>query len=318
MKLPPRSPDDPRNSPVILRSRLMAEGWNDRAIARQVASRSWVRLRNGAYLPASVWESLDDSGRHGARARAVQLQARTKVVLSHVSGLPEYDAPTWGLDLAESHVTRKDGKAGRREAGVRQHCGVIEDDDVVTRNGVEVMCATRLALEITTVADVEASLCVVNHFLHHELTTPEALQSRYATMAQWPSTLGTDLVLRLADGRIESVGESRTLHFLFRHGFPAPVPQHEVYDAAGELVGRVDFAWPELGVFLEFDGKVKYEDLLKDGERASDVVVREKRREERICRITGWRCVRLVWADLEHPERTAAMLRSVLFSALAA
>ena len=38
-------------------------------------------------------------------------------------------------------------------------------------------------------------------------------------------------------------------------------------------------------MFLEFDGKVKYEKLLKDGQRASDVVVAEKRREELICRL---------------------------------
>jgi very-short-patch-repair endonuclease len=74
----------------------------------------------------------------------------------------------------------------------------------------------------------------------------------------------------------------------------------------------VDFAWPELGVFLEFDGKVKYESLLKDGERASDVVIREKRREEMICGLTGWRCIRITWADLFNPARTATRIKAVL------
>ena len=57
----------------------------------------------------------------------------------------------------------------------------------------------------------------------------------------------------------------------------------------------------QYGVFLEFDGKVKYERLLKDGESASDVVFREKQREDMICRLTGWRCIRIVWADLYQP-----------------
>ena len=34
--------------------------------------------------------------------------------------------------------------------------------------------------------------------------------------------------------------------------------QYEIRDSAGQLLARLDFAWPELGVFLEFDGKEKY------------------------------------------------------------
>ena len=91
-----------------------------------------------------------------------------------------------------------------------------------------------------------------------------------------------------------------------------PQPQYKVRDpATGEVVARVDFAWPELGLFLEFDGRVKYQKLLKEGESVTDVVLREKRREELICRLTGWRCIRIVWADLYTPERTAAIIRSL-------
>jgi very-short-patch-repair endonuclease len=92
-----------------------------------------------------------------------------------------------------------------------------------------------------------------------------------------------------------------------------PQPQYPITNSSGRVISRVDFAWPTLGVFLEFDGKVKYEKLLKDGERASDVVIAEKKREERICRVMGWRCIRLTWADLERPDRTASMIRNALF-----
>jgi hypothetical protein len=318
MKIPPRAPDDLRNTTPMLRRQLIADGWSDRAISRQLRGGAWRRLRHGAYVPSSVWDELDDAGRHGLRARAAQLQSSTDVVLSHTSGLPEYDAPTWGLDLNEVHLTREDGKVGRREAGVCQHCGAIADGDVVTRNGVRVMSGTRLSLEVTTVAGVEASLCVVNHMLHQGHTTPVALQERYASMKQWPRTLTTDLVLRLSDARVETVGESRCYHLCFHHRLPLPVPQYEVRDPATGTSWRLDFAWPELGVWLEFDGMVKYEALLKPGERASDVVIREKAREDLIRQITGWRCIRITWDDLQHPERTAALIRAALFPAAAA
>ncbi len=276
-----------------------------------------VRVRRGAYASKPAYDVLDAAGRHGLRARAVVQQASTRVVLSHVSGLPEYDAPTWGLDLSDVHVTRPDGRAGRHEAGVHQHCGTIIDGDVVVRNGLEVMSPTRLVLEVTTVGTLESSLVVANHFLHCGATTRQALSTRAALMDKWPHTLRTGLVLRLADDRIESVGETRSFVLLFNHGLPLPVPQYPILDRDGRAIARVDFAWPELGVFLEFDGKVKYEKLLRPGQRASDVVLAEKERERLICRTTGWRCIRITWADLGRPAATAAMIRDELFPTLA-
>lgn len=303
----------PHEVPISLRHELIAEGYHDRAIARLVTRGVLAKPRRGAYVDAAVWSRLDAAARHAVTARAVLRQARTEVVLSHVSALPEYDAPTWNLDLANVHITRTDRKAGRKEAGIQQHRGALLPEDVVKRNNVKVTSATRLALDITTVAGAEESLVVVNHLLHSGATTEEALAERYRLMDCWPGTLVTDLVLRLADGRIESVGETRTFYLLYRQGVPMPVPQYEIRDQTGRLIGRVDFAWPELGVFLEFDGKVKYSKFLREGESVADAVVREKRREERIREITGWRCVRLVWADLYTPEATAARVRSMLF-----
>ena len=258
-----------------------------------------------------MWRDLDEAGRHSVRARAALAQAKAPGVLSHVSGILEFDPQIWDLDLSDVHLTRRDRRIGRHEAGIRQHAGFIRPGDVVTRNGVPVMCPARLVLEVTTMTDSERAL-VVCDFLHRGLTTSDELAARYALMEQWPNTLATQLVLRLADPRIETVGEARTLHLCFSQSLPMPTPQVEIRDANGVVVARVDFAWPELGVFLEFDGKIKYEKLLKEGERASDVVVREKAREELICRLTGWRCIRITWADLADPLRTAALIRRAL------
>ena len=308
-----RPDDDPRNGPVYLRKTLIAHGHSDRSIRRLVADGVLVRVRRGALTGKPEHDALDSSGKHGLRARAVLQQSRTRLVLSHVSGLPEYDAPTWGIDLSEVHVTRPDGKAGRREAGVRQHRGTILEGDVVQLNGIEVMSPARLALEVTAVATAEAGLVVVNHFLHCGLTTEDELLERYAVMEFWPNTLRTGLVLHRADGRVETVGESRMLHLILDAGLPPPIPQYPVLDESGREVARVDFAWPDLGVYLEFDGKVKYEKLLQPGQRASDVVIAERDRERRICRLTGWRCIRFTWADLERPARTARLIRTELF-----
>ena len=310
--IPEWTDTDPRRTPIALRRELIQLGYNDRAIARLKKAEALNQPRRGAYVDGPTYARLDETGRYAVRTRTVMRQANTAVVASHVSAAVEYDSPTWGLDLAVTHLTRLDGEAGRKEAGVQQHCGRLIEGDVVSRNGIEMCSPTRTAIEVTMVAGVEPSLVVVNHLLHHALTTEAALAERYtaegAAMERWPRSLTSDLVLRLANPKLESAGETRTFMLCFRHHVPIPEPQVDVTDPNGIVVARVDFAWPEFKVFLEFDGKIKYQKLLKPGETVTDVVLREKRREELICRLTGWRCIRITWADLENPEATAAMI----------
>lgn len=286
-------------------------GFDDKSIARMVRSGEWHRLRHGAYCSGAAWRDSDDRQRRMLVAHAVYRSARVPVLLSHTSALDRLDISYW--DLGETaHLTRTDGKAGRSEAGVVQHRGAVFAHDVTRRSGFWVTDGTRTGLDVTTIADTERSLVVINGLLHAGETTVPLLRQRLDGMAHWPDTLHTDLVLRLADGRHESVGESRTGYLCWSQQLPAPTPQYEIRDRTGRVVARVDFAWPEYGVFLEFDGRIKYERLLREGETSADAVVREKRREELICGLTGWRCIRITWADLFHPERTAARIRAAL------
>lgn len=304
--------DDPRLTPVHLRRELLARGYDERLLKKAVRDGVFKRVRPGAFVDAAQFATLHEVALHAVRSRAAARQARTGVVISHVSALTfQPDLPTYGIDLSEVHLTRLDGKAGRREAGVRQHRGLVLDSDIVEVDSVQVMAAPRAILETTTFASVEAGLVITNHMLHEHVVTMEELQNRYAgTISQWPRSLTTELVLRLADPRIESPGESRTDYCLFRQGLPRPVPQMEIFDEHGVLVGRLDFAWPEQRVWLEFDGKLEYQKMLREGESPTDVVIREKKRQELIEQITGWRCIRITWDDLRHPERLAAKIRA--------
>jgi hypothetical protein len=309
-----REPDDPRVSWIHLRKDLIDGGLDDRAIARLVADGTLHRVRYGAYVDARSWHECDEAGRHGLVARAVLRHANTDVVLSHESALGEWDIPLWDQSLDEVHVTRRDGRSGRREAGVAQHLGELRPSDCVSRNGVPVTTPTRTAMDCASLLDVEHGVVIVGDLLHRRLTSAAELAECAEFMERWPGSLKHRIVLNVADGRCESVGEHRTLCLCWQQRLPRPVPQYEIRDPeTGEIIAIVDFAWPEHGVFLEFDGRIKYQELLKDGESPTDVVLREKQREELICRLTGWRCIRIVWADLYRPARTAAAIRD-LFS----
>lgn len=257
---------------------------------------------------------MSDEERYAVRCRAAYVQANTEVILSHASSLPFEGAPLWGFNLSDVHLTREDGLAGRRERGVRRHAGKLLAGDVLESHGLLMTAPIRSSLEVTMLGSAEAGLVVVNHFLHRGDFDLDALRARYdETMGHWPNSLRTDLVLRLANPLVESVAESRTEYFCFRRGLPRPVAQYEVRDG-GVLIARLDFAFPDLGFWIEFDGRVKYERHLKPGESPADAVLREKRREEMVAELTGWRCLRITWADLAAPDALEHRIRRLIES----
>ena len=305
-------------SGIVLRRELVDIGLDDRAIARLVLRGELVRIRHGAYITASEWPVEDRREQHRLKTRAVHRQAGTALVTSHCSAAIEYGAPEWGLPLLDVDVTRIDGTSGRRQAGVHQHQGVLLDGDVVELDGRPITSATRTAIDVSTVLPTEASLVTVNHLLHARHTTLESIWQRYEPMQRHPHTLKCNVVLRLADPAVESVGESRTLFLMWRQGLPRPIPQYPLHDECGREIARLDFALPKAGVWLEFDGREKYVKYLREGESVADVVIREKQREDMIRERTGWICIRITWADLRRPEVVARRIREAIRRAAAA
>lgn len=299
---------------VKLRRDLLAAGYTDRHIRTMVKSGELHRVRHGSYCDATLWNSLSAADRHRVRARAVLARAHPSTVLTHVSSAIEQGAPVWGHDLTKVHTTRTDGRAGRKEDDRVQHAGCLPAYHVKQVNGVPVSLATRCAVEMTTISTVESALVTVDGLLHAKLTTIRGITQFAHRTRWWPNSLRTIVVLRLANARHESAGESRTAHFCYAQGLPRPEPQVIVYDEYGEEFARVDFAWINFKVFLEFDGRSKYKLHRREGETLEQYLMREKAREERICQLTGWVCIRITWEQLASPAALAARIRRILES----
>ena len=297
---------------VVLRRELLADGFTDQQIRALVKSGVLTRIRHGSYVDTELWRRLDAAGRHRVLVRAVLKRAHPATVATHVSSAVEHGAPVWGIPLDAVHVTRTDGKPGRREAGVVHHTGVLSSEDVEIVNGVPVSRPVRCAVEVTSMTTVEPALVTVNGLLFSGRLSEPDFAAAVEQHKHWPSTLASRIVVQLCDARIQSVGESRTAHLCWAQHLPRPEPQLEILDEAGLLIGYVDFAWPDLGVFLEFDGRLKYLVHRREGETLDEYLLREKRREELICQVTGWVCIRITWADLENPVRTAARIRRII------
>jgi hypothetical protein len=296
---------------VFLRREALAQGYDDRTLRQACKHGILHHVRHGAYIFGDTWKSLDAIERHLVVCAAALRTAKSGAVLSHVSAVAAYGLPTWELTLDEVHLTRLDGAAGRSEAGVRQHRGTLDRAQVAKAHDMPVTSPARTAVDLTTITDVEHSVPPLSEILRRKWATKDAILAVYDSMRHTPGTLNGRIAIGLADKRLESVGEARCWCMFYRQGMPMPQPQYEVFDQWGVLVGRVDFAWPELKVFVEFDGKEKYLKNLREGESVIDAMRREKRREEDICRLTGWRCIRITWADLYNPAYTCRRIREM-------
>lgn len=299
---------------VWLRRQALADGMTDRQIARAVRSGSWHRVRQGAYCSGELWESLSAADRHRVKCRAVLLTAHPSTVLSHVSAAIERGVPVWGISLEMVHTTRTDGRAGRRESGIVHHRGVLPQEQVEMVNGVPVTAAARCVVEVCTIAGVEQALVTANGMVRAGFTSIGEVALLAHDTRFWPESLNTRLVLSLMHPKIDSAGETRAWHLCWAEHLPRPEPQLTVLDELGRVVAVLDFAWAEQGVFLEFDGREKYRRFRREGESLEDFLMREKKREELVCLLTGWVCIRITWEDLNRPRTLARRIRGVLDS----
>jgi hypothetical protein len=192
------------------------------------------------------------------------------------------------------------------------HEGFTLAADLRTVQGTLVTHPARAAIETASLLPTDGGLAVLDSALQLGRTDRPELHATFALHGSWPQMQGVQVLVRMADAGAQSVGESRTRYLCFAHDLPAPVLQYEVRDRSGRLLGITDFAWPEHGLLGEFDGQVKYGRYLRPGEQPGDAVFREKRREDAICELLGWRMIRLVWADLSRPAETAGRISRML------
>jgi very-short-patch-repair endonuclease len=153
---------------------------------------------------------------------------------------------------------------------------------------------------------------------HWEQALESALRRRQVSLSELEAVLPVLSRRRLAGVvRIRRVLERRPagapatgsrLETLFvqlvrRHlDVEAPQRQVEIRDEHGDFVAYVDFAWPELGLFIELDGQ-----------HHADQPVHDARRETAVVAATGWLVGRFTWQEVvRYPVATARRLEALL------
>ena len=156
---------------------------------------------------------------------------------------------------------------------------------------------------------LEGAVVTADSALHLAPELAELLRAIASQAKAQPRSRVARLALRLARKEAESPGESLTRVACFRHGIPCPDLQHDVFHSSGRLIGTTDFYWEQARLLGEFDGRIKYEKLLREGETASGAVVREKRREDAM-RSTRCGMARFTWSEVQ-PDVASRRMREL-------
>ncbi|MGX5655069.1 endonuclease domain-containing protein [Geodermatophilus nigrescens] len=262
----------------------------------QLRSRAWRRLFRDVYVHREVPLT------HELRAVAAAGVLLPGAVVSGRSA-----AVLWGVELAgpedDVELTLPAGRHPVRAAGLRVRRARLTEADVMRRRGVPATLPLATALQLAGVLDGDEAVVAVDRLLASGLVDLAPLQLRAAALTGRGSARAR-AVCELADERSESPQETRLRLLLGRSGLPAPVPQVTVR-VDGRFVARVDLAWPELRVGVEYDGAWHAE----PGQFARD------RRRLNALQAAGWTVVFVTAADLHRPEELLARVARALESA---
>ncbi len=235
------------------------------------------------------------------RAAAALLTTGPGSTLAHVTAAFVHgcrSAPT-----SDVHVLVPYGCCVRSRSGLVVHHGGFFADDVQDRDGLRVLPLDRVVADVLCGPRRPDALAIVDEALRLADDAAEQMRTMIgARLRARQDPRGTVLaagLLDLASPRAASPPESWLRLRLLDDGFPLPEVDWPVAGLDGVERYRIDLAWPELRIAVEYDGFEAHE-----GRDAADDA-RQLDLERR-----GWIVVRARKEDLSDPYRLEAELRA--------
>jgi hypothetical protein len=284
---------------VFLGSHALAE---QAVTPRQLKTGLYRRLLHNVYADPGL------PAEHQLYARGAALVMPENAALGGRSAAAWFGAP-FASAIEPVFVVVPSDSPWRGPRGVRVHRTALATEDVLTVDDGEIRLTTpmRTAWDVAALETVPTAVAILDGMVRAGHLDLEACRRVHAAArGRWRSSR-VGKVLPLVDGRSESPPESWVRVACARVGLPAPVPQFVVL-AAGEFLGRVDLAWPESRLIVEYEGAHHFDELQ---------IRRDDRRYERLV-AAGWRVIRLSAADLRDMdavvERIARALDQTFFA----
>jgi very-short-patch-repair endonuclease len=215
-------------------------------IRRWLSTGAWKRIDRGLY--ASIDTPLDAD----IRIRAALLSAGSDLTV-----VGESAAVLHGFGVLDSgvvHLAGQPSRTARSRPGLCIHGYRIPPADVGELAGMRVTTPARTAVDLARSVSRLDALAVLDAALHIGACTPEELAAQVANQRHAKGIVQARHIVAWANGLSESPMESRLRCRVLDAGLPMPTLQHWVRDGHGTGVFRLDLAWPEYRVGLEYDG----------------------------------------------------------------
>jgi hypothetical protein len=168
------------------------------------------------------------------------------------------------------HLASPTGRSRMVRRGVVGH---RIKSQVVEVDGMRVEAAEDTFVHLAPMLSVEELVAVGDWLVSPRRAQPLTAQELLDATRRFRGARGLDRArqaISLVRVGAESPRESLLRLLIVRSGLPAPTLQHEVHEASGALVARLDLSWPDLRLAVEYDGDQHFTDRvqqLRDIER---------------------------------------------------
>jgi hypothetical protein len=190
----------------------------------------------------------------------------------------------------------------RAHPGLRIVRGTVDAADQAVVEGCRVTTPPRTAWDLARRLPLVEAVIAVDALAHRHGFAPALLLARRAAAPGARGCRGLDKVVALADPRSESPQESRLRLGLVLAGLPPPAVQYRILDEYGFVLARVDLAYPDSKLAVEYDGSAHF-----DARRA-----RLDRQRDAELAGYGWQTLRLVADDIWTMPQTVHRIRALL------
>ena len=210
-------------------------------------SSAWQRLRRDVYADAAL--PID----HRLLARGVSLVMPRPAALGGLTAAELWGAS--GLATAEDpvEVVVPPGTRWTPGPGVLVRSAALDGGVVCNGPWLRWTGRVRTAVDLIRRDGTDEAVVLLDRLVHARVVDLAAVRAAVEALPRCRGSAYARRAARLADGLAESPPETRLRLLLHRSGLPLPVAQYEVR-CGGRFVARVDFAWPEHRLALEYDG----------------------------------------------------------------
>ena len=255
--------------------------------------RDYVAVYPGVYAPH--WAELSAV----QRARAAWLWSRRNGILAGLSASALHGSK-WIEPEEPAELSHTNGRAPLTLSVYNDR---LRPDEVTEIDGMRVTTAARTAFDLGRRLPETEAVQRIDALMNATGLKVAEIDEVAARRRRSHGIRALRYVLPLVDGGAESPYETLTRLMLVRAGLPAPQTQVDVLDEYGQMVARLDMAWPEYRVAVEYDGAQHWTDA---GQRRRDI--------ERLATLEalGWKVIRVSSDMLRTPASVVARVRWTL------